>query len=460
MKQYITTALIFGALASTLPGCVSDEREPEVTKPPVTLITLDPGHFHAALVQKNLIEGIDSNVYVYAPKGAELDAHLKLVEQFNTRSENPTRWNEVIYTGADFAEKMLHEKKGNVVVLSGNNKLKTKYIYQSLDSGLNVLADKPMAINSGDFDLLVKSFDKAKENDVLLYDIMTERSEITNILQRELAMNKELFGELRDGTEKDPSILFENVHYFFKQVSGKDLIRPAWFFDAKQQGEAIADVGTHVVDLVQWECFPDQALDYKNDVQIISAKTWPTTITAEQFSKVTGLDSFPDFLKEDVKNNKLNTHANGEVNYTLKGKHVRIATKWNFQAKEGGDTHYAMLKGTKAQLVVKQGKEEKFQPTLYIYPDKTAASEFKTAVDNAIKNITSTYPGITTEQTGNGFKVIIPGKYKVGHEAHFSQVMERYLTYLRNKSMPAWEVPCMITKYFITTKAVELAGKK
>ena len=32
----------------------------------VKLITLDPGHFHAALVQKTMYPQVDPNVYVYA----------------------------------------------------------------------------------------------------------------------------------------------------------------------------------------------------------------------------------------------------------------------------------------------------------------------------------------------------------------------------------------------------------
>ena len=50
--------------------------------------------------------------------------------------------------------------------------------------------------------------------------------------------------------------------------------RPTWFFDPAQQGDAITDVGTHLVDLIQWECFPDQTIDYKKDISIQSSKTW------------------------------------------------------------------------------------------------------------------------------------------------------------------------------------------
>jgi len=73
----------------------------------VKLITLDPGHFHAALVQKSMYSQIDSNVYVYAPAGEELNDHLKRIEAYNSRTENPTGWNEIVYTGPDFLEKML-----------------------------------------------------------------------------------------------------------------------------------------------------------------------------------------------------------------------------------------------------------------------------------------------------------------------------------------------------------------
>ena len=173
----------------------------------VRLITLDPGHFHAALVQKQMYAGIDSNVYVYAPAGQELQAHLALVNQYNESKENPTHWVEKVYTGKDYLEKMLTEKKGNVVVIAGNNRQKTEYIKKAIDGGFNVLGDKPMAINFADFNLLEKAFSEAESKRLLLYDIMTERSEITNILQKEFSHMPEVFGELKKGSDNDPSVV-------------------------------------------------------------------------------------------------------------------------------------------------------------------------------------------------------------------------------------------------------------
>ena len=57
----------------------------------ISLVTLDPGHFHAALVQKSMYNGVDSTVHVYAPEGPELEAHQALVTQYNTREVGSDR---------------------------------------------------------------------------------------------------------------------------------------------------------------------------------------------------------------------------------------------------------------------------------------------------------------------------------------------------------------------------------
>ncbi len=428
----------------------------------VRLLTLDPGHFHAALVQKISYPDIDPAVHVYAPEGPGLDAYLALIEQYNTRDTDPTNWKEIIYKGSDFAEKMLEEKKGNVVVLSGNNRLKTDYIQRSVGAGLNVLADKPMAIDQPNFQKLVTAFEDAAAKNVLLYDIMTERSEITNILQKEFMHIPELFGELKKGTEKDPAVFIESIHYFYKQVSGNPLVRPDWFFDPTQQGDAIADVGTHLVDLVQWQCFPEQALDYGKDLNVYGGRIWPTPLTLSQFSSITGKTEYPAFLSPYiVKDSILNTHANGEMNYTIKDAHVKIIARWDYKAEEGGDVHYAIIKGTKANLEIKQTKAENFKPVLYINPaDGKGGADFDAAVEAAVKKVSNRHEGITVERSGKNWKVVIPAKYDVGHEAHFGEVMVRYLQFLKEGKLPEWEVPNMIAKYFTTTKALELASHK
>ncbi len=427
----------------------------------VKIMTLDPGHFHAALVQKNMYGQVDPIVYVYAPDGPDVQGHLALINSYNTRAENPTSWDEKVYTGPDFLEKMLEEKPGNVMVTAGNNAKKTEYILKTVEAGINVLADKPMVISPEEFPKLEEAFKVADEKGVLLYDIMTERHEITTMLQREIAHIPEVFGTLQAGTEEEPAITKESVHHFFKYVSGSALKRPAWFFDTKQQGEGIVDVTTHLVDLIQWEAFPEVILN-KSDVNVLSAKRWTTDLTPEMFEKVTQLKEYPEYLQKDVEDGVLKVYSNGEINYTLKGIHAKASVIWNFQAPEGaGDTHYSIMRGTKCNLIIKQGEEEGYKPQLYIEasPD-VDIKEFSGYLYNAVQGLTSKYPGIELKKLSDTkWQLNIPEKYKVGHEAHFGQVTEKYLQYLIDGKLPEWEVPNMIVKYYTTTEGLKAAMK-
>ena len=221
----------------------------------IELIVLDPGHFHASLLQKDTLTDVNDTIHIYAPEGTGLNQYMESINSYNQRAEAPTSWVSQVYTGDDYLSRMLTEQRGDVVVLAGNNQKKTQYIIESIKAGYNVLSDKPLAITQQVLDLLVVAYQLAKEKDLLLYDLMTERYDILNIIEKELLQKKELFGELQQGSPENPSITMESVHHFFKNVSGKPLIRPAWYYDTAQQGEGLTDVTTHLIDLVQWQCF-------------------------------------------------------------------------------------------------------------------------------------------------------------------------------------------------------------
>jgi len=458
--------LVLGVMWIGLNSCAKKEESAmkfSGAKGEVKIITLDPGHFHAALVQKSMYDQVDSTVHVYAPDGPDVQDHLNRINGFNTRSENPTNWEEKVYKGADFNEKMLADKPGNVVVLSGNNQKKTEYIKKSLEAGLNVLADKPMCITPQDFQLLQEAFAAAKKNGVLLYDIMTERYEISSILQKELAGNPEVFGILQKGSLENPAVVKESVHHFFKYVAGNKIKRPPWYFDTTQQGEGMVDVSTHLVDLVMWACFPEEPIDYKQDIKVIQSYRWPTMVAQEQFSAVTRLPDFPDYLKTKLNDQGiLPCYSNGEINFTLKGIHAKTVVIWNYQAPEGAkDTHYSIMRGSKANVIIKQGEEQNYIPELYVQavPGGDAAA-LGQALAKAIAGLQSAYPGVELEKQGDLWHLTIPDAYRVGHEAHFGQVTQKYLQYLVDGKLPGWEVPNMIAKYYTTTTALGMAKER
>ncbi len=446
------------ALLLLFTSCGQKTQKTETTyQKMVKIMTVDPGHFHAALVQKIMYDQVSPDVYVYAPAGPDVEQHLERIASYNTRADDPTDWNEILYTGPDFFEKMIRDKPGNVVVLSGNNSKKAEYITRSVEAGFNVLADKPMIISPDDFPALEDAFRMAQERGLLLYDIMTERYEVTTILQKLLSRNEDIFGSLQAGSEKEPAVTKESVHHFSKIVSGTPLIRPAWFFDVDQQGEGIVDVTTHLVDLVQWECFPDQVLK-KENVNMVAARRWPTIISKDEFRDVTGFDDFPGFLQKDVKNGNLNVYSNGEMVYQLKGIWVKVSVEWRYRAPEGGgDTHYSIMRGSVCNLVIRQTEAENFLPTLYIENIKgISVSDFSNKLKKVLMSLP--YESLEVENVDDKtLKIIIPDSYRVTHEEHFGQVTGKFLQYMEEGRLPDWEVPGMITKYFTTTSALRKA---
>jgi len=456
--------IIACAGAATLMMCGCDEEAPQKAccgcsdGPSVKLVTLDPGHFHAALVQKRMYPDVSKQVHIYAPKGADLDMHMGRINSFNERAENPTTWNNVVYAGDDYLEKMLASQSGNVVVLAGNNARKPEYILKCIEAGYNVLADKPMAINPAGFALLKKAFDLADKKGLVLYDIMTERYEVSTALQRELSLCPEVYGTQEKGTSDNPAVTKESVHHFCKLVAGKPLQRPAWYYDTNVQGEAIVDVNTHLVDLIQWELFPGVTLS-TDDVKVIKAKTWDTAVTPAQFEESTGLKQWPDALKGSVKDGKLMVKANGAFTYSLKGVYAKSSVMWNVKAPEGAkDTHYSMMRGTKSELIIRQGAEQDYKTALYVeLRDGADAAAVEKGLVAAIAKLQDRFPGIAPKKTDKGWQVVIPDDLKVGHEAHFGQVTEKYLGFLKDGKLPEWEVPNIKVKYYTLMEAYRLS---
>ncbi|MEX0647995.1 MAG: putative oxidoreductase C-terminal domain-containing protein [Balneolaceae bacterium] len=428
----------------------------------VRLMTLNPGHFHAGLVQMHTYPQVDTTVHVYAPEGPELNSYLAMIEQFNSRESDPTHWNTRVYTGNDYLSRMLSEKPGNVMVVAGNNVRKMDYISQAVEHGLNVYADKPMVIKPDQFPDLKRTLERADDQGLVVNDIMTERHEITSILQKELSRIPRLFGELTEGTPEEPAIIKESVHFFYKTVAGEPLIRPAWFFDVNKQGEAIVDVSTHLVDLILWQAFPETAIDYRSPepgVEVLQAKAWDTELTRSQFELITGDETFPESVMEEVKDDSvLNVRANGEFLFSVGGVNAKVSARWGFTNPKGGDTHYSIMRGTRADLIVRQDAEQNFVATLYAEPrEETGRAEFENRLNEALEQLGPRFPGLTAEENGGAWKINIPEEFTETHEEHFTRVTERFLEALVKGQLPEWERTNLLTKYYLLTRAYDLS---
>ncbi len=430
--------------------------------PNVRFMTLDPGHFHAALVQKDMYRDVDKRVYVFASLGPDLVAHVNRIASFNARTESPTAWEMDVHASPDFFERMLRHAPGNVVVLSGRNRLKIDYIEGSVEAGLHVLADKPWILNAGDLPRLEAALVHAEAKGIVAYDIMTERFEVTNLLQRAFVNDRAAFGSVVPGTPTNPGVYMESVHYLKKTVAGAPNIRPTWFFDVAEQGEGLNDVGTHLVDLVPWTLFPDRPIDYGTDVNVIAAQRWPTWISEDEFRSVTNAQRFPDSLAAAIVDGRLGYYCNTLVTYAVRGVHTSLNVVWDWEAPPGaGDTHYASYRGTRSRIDIRQTREDRFRPELYVVP---VAAEYKprvlAAVQDRIVELQTPFPGVGVEDRGEELRITIPDRFRVGHEAHFAEVTASFLKYLQDPSaIPAWETPNMLAKYYVTTAGTELSRR-
>jgi len=425
----------------------------------VQLITLDPAHFHAALVQKEMYSGVSPVVSVYAPLGMDLTDHLARIVRFNQRPENPTSWELDIHAGPGSLDRMLREQpKGSVVILSGRNRAKIERIERSVTQGFHVLADKPWILRSEDLPRMAATLDHAEATDLVAYDIMTERFEITSILHRELVNTPSVFGTLEPGSPSEPSIYMDSMHRLLKSVAGVPMLRPLEFFDIEEQGEALSDVGTHLVDLTQWIAFPDAAIDYRSEIAMLDARRWPTVLTPDQWSRVTGGAKVPPSLTRYLRDGNFDYYGNNFVSYSIRGVHVQMNVRWDLEGIS--DTHVASFRGSKSSVHVRQGAAENFRPEIYVTPNAPALhGEVRSALESKLQALLADYPGLAVEDLGAELRIAIPDAHRVGHEAHFGEVTRQFFSYLANpKSVPAWEKPNMLAKYYVCTRGVEMAA--
>ena len=424
-----------------------------ILMPSVQLITLDPAHFHAALVQKEMYAAVSPLVTVYAPLGLDLTEHLTRVARFNQRADAPTTWELDVHAGPDSLARMLGEQQpGSVVILSGRNSSKIERIEQSVAHGFHVLADKPWILRSADLPRVAAALDAADEKGIIAYDIMTERYEVTSLLHRELVNASAIFGTLLPGTTEEPAIYMDSMHRISKTVAGVPMLRPLEFFDIERQGEGLSDVGTHLVDLTQWIAFPDTAIDYQADIEMLDARRWPTTLNEEQWRTVTGT--------APLSSGNFDYYGNNFVSYCLRGIHVQMDVRWDLEGVS--DTHMARFHGSKASIEVRQGADENYRPEVYIVPNTPELrAEIHFALRAKLDQLEATIDGVTITDSGHEFLLNIPDHHRVGHEAHFAEVTRQFFSYLDDpKSLPAWEKPNMLAKYYVSTKGVEMAAIK
>ena len=68
---------------------------------------------------------------------------------------------------------------------------------------------------------------------------------------------------------------------------------------------------------------------------------------------------------------------------------------------------------------------------------------------------------MSARDLGDRVRVEVPDHLRVGHEAHFASVVREFVRHFHTpRQVPAWEGTNLLTKYYLTTRATELAGAR
>ena len=425
-------------------------------------IVLDPGHSHASAVFAEATPELSDEIHLYAAPGPGEKAFINSISHFNSRPEKPTRWVVRPYVGADFEQRMLHEPAGNVVILSGQNDKKIHEVLSSLGSGQNVLADKPVIIDHANFPLLEEALNTAGNKHLVLYDGMTERFNIAYRIQREIMRDREVFGVPLTGSAAAPAVTLKNLHSLVKYDRGEINLRPAWFFDIRKQGEGIADVGTHLIDLEMWTLFPDQAIDYRRDIRLLKATRAPLDLSRTQFERITGEKAWPSFLQNNIRNDRLEYFCNNTAQFTLRGIHTEISDSWEYESVGAlNDSYLVEYRGSLATIRVRQSKAENYIAEIDVIPNEDEhAGAIREALEKRLQHLAIDFPNLSLQQRQGSIRVVIPREDRTRGGSTFAQLVHRFLEYSEKPAtLPSWEKSNMLAKYYLTTEAVELARK-
>lgn len=420
---------------------------------PQNVVVLNPGHFHAALTLRQRHPMLADDVYVYSDDGDDLDRFLSLVQAFNDRAESPTGWRLHVRRGDDHLERLRRERPGDLVVVAGRNDTKMASIHALHADGFRVLGDKPWVIDIAQIPLLAETM----AGGVLAMDIMTERHEVMSRLQRVLSRLPEVFGAYRweAGT---PAIEMESVHHLFKLVNGKPLVRPAWYFDVAVQGEGITDVTTHLVDLTQWMTGSSGGGGADGGVELVAARQWTTDVPRDAFGRITGLADFPPSVRAAVSGDVLKLLCNAQIDYRLGGVPARVVSLWNLAIPDGGgDTHHAVLRGTRSDIVVDQGPQTGFRTRLRVFPHVPGGGVVS-ALAEAVVALQREFPGLSLVRDGEAVRLDVPARLHTTHEEHFAKVLDEFLGHIRAGAWPETLAPDLLAKYTLLAQARELAN--
>ncbi len=193
--------------------------------------------------------------------------------------------------------------------------------------------------------------------------------------------------------------------------------------------EGVADVTTHLIDLVFWQCFPRFRSLHESDVEVLSASHWPPAVQPEDFRLSTGTEPFPPYLEKYLRDGVLEVMANGRMLFRVRGA-CRHGGGLELEFSNGEDAFSAVMRGSRAAIEVVQDETTGNVKSLFVCAaEGVDPAQTEAALGNVLPPCRQSTPELRVVKTGSPglFLVDLPVAERPGHEVHFGMVAERFL---------------------------------
>lgn len=483
--------LSYVLLVLLLSSCLSQEGQFTDTPGEAKLIVLAPADEQIALVQYRMDSIYDRTVHVFATEGTYLDAYLSRIEQFNSRTDSATSWNEVVESEGDLLERLLAKRPGNIVLLSGRTATTGQYLFPCIEAGLNTLSSAPLAANTADFNKLRQATELTDKQETLIGELTPERYEIASMIQRALARTPEFYGIQLCGSADDPSVRSESVLPLLPpwsenspaSVSSKSDATPdpntaemveTWCYpsDALGMRYAFLLAAAPRIDLIQLALLGRERINYERQIQFTAARRSSAVLSKQEYLKASGATALPAELEAQLTGDSLRLPGNGELAYVLNGVHTTLSVRYYLPTRENtsgpqkGDVattnqtvsagiptpvrlpyRKLTLRGEKAILTLVE--EPTDYPQLYVEPTTGIDSaQFNRSLRAALAQLGELTEGVTLTSVGNGYRVEISEQARTTLPTRITQSSLQYIDYLIQGFTPYWETDHLLAKYY------------
>jgi hypothetical protein len=126
----------------------------------------------------------------------------------------------------------------------------------------------------------------------------------------------------------------------------------------------------------------------------------------------------------------------------------------------GGDLHWCLARGEKADLIVDQSAATRFVPELFVHP-RVSNERYAITLAQAVAALQPALPGIAVDRAdGGAFHIRIPKTLRTTHEQHFAAVLDKFLALVDGAEPPRNLAPDLVAKYELLARAIELSQRR